>query len=344
MLWVTKSAVLRSACSVYHVPVKTLERVIVLGCGVSGLSCAERLLRRGFPVTVIAANLPPNTTSDVAAAVWFPYKAYPEARVVTWGKTTYDELCLLADDPSSGVAMLTLIELLSERAGDPWWKTAVPDVRHARADELPDGCGYMDAYVVRVPRIEMPVYLPYLMSRVRSLGGQIQQRQVGSIPELHAEGSLVVNCTGLGARELIGDVQVYPIRGQILRVANPGLQCSWADESGPLALSYIVPRSNDCVLGGTAQEGDWNLEPDMLTAERILANCRRIEPRLQDDRVLEHHVGLRPGRAEVRLEIVRTSVHTGVIHNYGHGGAGVTLSWGCADEVTALASEFFGST
>jgi D-amino-acid oxidase len=240
--------------------------------------------------------------------------------------------------------MLTLVELLSERAGDPWWKMAVPEVRHARANEFPDGCGYMDAYVVRVPHIEMPVYLPYLMSRVRSLGGQIEQRRVDSISELHAEASLIVNCTGLGARELISDDQVYPIRGQIVRVANPGLQCSWADESGPLALSYIVPRGNDCVLGGTAQEGDWNLEPDMVIAERILTNCRRIEPQLQNARVLEHRVGLRPGRAEVRLEIVRTSDHAAVVHNYGHGGAGVTLSWGCAEEVTALALEFLGGT
>jgi D-amino-acid oxidase len=96
-----------------------------------------------------------------------------------------------------------------------------------------------------------------------------------------------------------------------------------------------VPRSQDIVLGGTAQEGDERLAPDQATAAAILERCARLEPRLRGAEVLEHKVGLRPGRPSVRLEAERRAGGL-LVHNYGHGGAGVTLSWGCADEVARL--------
>ena len=112
---------------------------------------------------------------------------------------------------------------------------------------------------------------------------------------------------------------------------------AFMDQQGPYALAYTLFRSHDCILGGTSGENDWNLEPDPATAERILRNCQQLEPALNDAEILEHVVGLRPGRKAVRLELEPISERCAVIHNYGHGGAGFTLSWGCAQEVAELA-------
>ena len=147
---------------------------------------------------------------------------------------------------------------------------------------------------------------------------------------------MVVNCAGLGARKLVGDPSMAPIRGQIVRVSNPGLERFSLDEGNPEGVTYVVPRSDDCILGGTAEEGEWDTEPDPKTAANILRRCATLEPRLEGSEVLEHKAGLRPGRPEIRLE--REDVAHGVprVHNYGHGGSGVTLSWGCAEDTLAL--------
>jgi D-amino-acid oxidase len=145
----------------------------------------------------------------------------------------------------------------------------------------------------------------------------------------------------LGARGLAGDDSVAPIRGQILRVRNPGLGRFWLDEENPAGLTYVVPRSKDCVLGGTAEEGAWDTRPDPEAAG-ILRRCAALEPLLEDAEVLEHGVGLRPGRPEVRLELEGLADGTPLVHNYGHGGSGVTLSWGCAEEAAGLARRALG--
>ncbi len=92
------------------------------------------------------------------------------------------------------------------------------------------------------------------------------------------------------------------------------------------------------MLGGTAEPNDESLVPNEQTAAGILTRCIQLEPRLANAVVLEHQVGLRPGRPGIRLEVDRNVTHGRLIHNYGHGGAGVALSWGCADEVARLAT------
>jgi D-amino-acid oxidase len=190
--------------------------------------------------------------------------------------------------------------------------------------------------------IEMPVYLPYLMNRFAGAGGSVEKRTISSLEEPAREARVVVNCTGLGARELVGDTNMMPIRGQVVRVSNPGLDRFVLDEANPEGVTYVVPRSGDCIVGGTAEEGAWNTEPDPAVAADILRRCAALEPRLAQAEVLEHRVGLRPGRPEIRLE--RGDGADGVprVHNYGHGGSGVTLSWGCAEETLGLVREALG--
>jgi D-amino-acid oxidase len=312
--------------------------VIVVGCGVSGLSSGIRLLQRGFAVTIVARDLPPHTTSNIAAAIWYPYKAYPIERVLRWGRRTLESLYDLMAEPAAGVSAVTLIELLERPAPDPWWCEAVRRFRQARPEELPPGYG--GGYCVEVPFIETPAYMTYLLQQFQALGGRVEQRIITSLAELQAENRLIVNCSGIGARQLARDETIYPIRGQIVCVSAPAAKRHFIDEVGPGALAYIIPRRHDCILGGTAEENDWNLDSDPEKAVEILRKCRAIEPALAGAEILEHLVGLRPGRHEVRLELEPVAKRCAIIHNYGHGGAGFTLSWGCAEEVAALAIGF----
>jgi D-amino-acid oxidase len=313
-----------------------VSEIIILGCGVSGLTCGIRLLEAGFDVTIVARDLPPHTTSNVAAAIWYPYQAYPEDRVLAWGRVTLDEFYRLMDVPEAGVSTVTVLQLLRQPTPDPWWRDAP---RHfSRMAEPPPG--YQDGFVVEVPLIETPKYMRDLVQRFEAAGGRIEQRAVSTLAELYSDHTLIINCAGLGAREVAGDETVYPIRGQVARVKRPADARCWLGEDDENKLLYIIPRSDDCILGGTSQEGDWTLEADPDTAAAIVQRCSALEPALKDVAILEHRVGLRPGRHEVRLELERVGDNCAVIHDYGHGGAGFTLSWGCAAEVVALAREW----
>ena len=311
-----------------------MTEALIIGCGVSGLTCGIRLLEAGYRVRIWARDLPPRTTSNVAAAIWDPYRAFPLERVGAWGARTFAELVRLAAEPDTGVLSRSGIEIFPQPVGDPWWRDSVTMFRRARPDELPQG--YADGYVLEVPIIEMPIYLGYLTRRFQAFGGDIEVRALASVGEALAACDVVVNCAGLGARELVGDTSLFAIRGQVVRVAQIGIERFTLDDYGPRGLTYIIPRSNNIILGGTDQEGDERLEPDPATAEAIVDRCAALEPRLRSAEILEHRVGLRPGRPAVRLEAERPAAGKLLLHNYGHGGAGVTLSWGCADEVLSI--------
>jgi len=308
--------------------------ILVIGCGVSGLSCGIRLLEAGFATQIWARDLPPRTTSNVAAAVWYPYKAYPEELVNHWGLVAYREFQQLAQLPETGVVMAAGLEIFEYTVGKPSWRAALPGYRRATAAELPPG--YVDGYYFEVPIIETPRYMAYLLERFRLSGGTVRQVALATLDEALAAAPLVVNCSGLGARELVGDRELYAIRGQVVRVAAPELRHFVLDDYGHRGLAYIIPRGDGVILGGTADEGDESTAPDPATAEAILARCAALDPRLVGVAVLEHKVGLRPGRSTVRLEAEERLDGSRLVHNYGHGGAGVTLSWGCAEAVVSL--------
>lgn len=298
-------------------------RVVVVGAGVVGLSCAVRLLEAGHRVDVLARDLPRETTSAVAAAVWYPYRAEPRDRVGAWGSRTYAALAGLAADDVPGVVVRRTTEVVTDTDDEPWWAPTVPSVRRVAAPS-----GYAAAWQFDAPVVEMPVYLDWLADRVEGLGGTLTRHVLSSLP---SGGDVVVDASGLGARLLGGDRSVLPVRGQVVRLAQWGLEEAWLDGSGP---TYLVPRTHDVVVGGTADEGDWSRTPTPEVATAILARAAALVPEVASARVLSHKVGLRPVRPSVRLE--RDADDARVVHCYGHGGSGVTLSWGCAEEVAAL--------
>lgn len=308
--------------------------ITIIGCGVMGLTCGIRLLEQGYSVQIWARDLPPHTTSNIAAAVWYPYKAYPEELVNHWGAVAYNVFQDLALEPGTGVRMTAGLEIFEYTIDDPSWRRNLSGYRRATQVDLPPG--YVDGFVYEVPVIETPVYLNYLVRRFEEAGGTVRQVALDRLDPAFAQADTVVNCTGLGARELVGDKEMVPIRGQIVRVAAPNLRNFVLDDYGQRGVAYIVPRGDGVILGGTAEEGAEDTTIDINTAEAIIARCVALEPTLAGATVLEHKVGLRPGRANVRLAVEAWGDGKRLIHNYGHGGAGVTLSWGCAEAVVGL--------
>lgn len=312
-------------------------RVIVIGAGVVGLSCAMRLVEAGHQVDVIARELPLETTSSAAAAIWYPYLAEPKDRVTGWAKVAYEEFGrLAASEPRSGVRIRWGTELLRSPATKPWWASALP--RLDRTTEVP--AGFDSGWRCQVPVIDMRVYLPWLAARLEHAGGRITRMALPSLPN---RAPLVVNCCGIAARSLVDDASLTPVRGQVAYLSQVGLEEWLLEESDEVMPRYVVPRTEDIVVGGTAQLDDWNKRPDPDTAERIIERARTLVPELRDARVLGHRVGLRPRRPQVRLETEQTAGGGAVVHCYGHGGAGVTLSWGCADEVLAHVGALVGA-
>ncbi len=167
------------------------------------------------------------------------------------------------------------------------------------------------------------------------LGGTVEEASVVDLTEVPA--SVVVNCTGLGSLNLVPDRSVRPVRGQLVVVENPGIT-TWLTSVDHAAdtSTYFFPQPGGLILGGTAEDNAWSMTPDPATAEAIIARCAAFRPEIADARVLEHRVGLRPTRPSVRLE--REVLRGGrvLVHNYGHGGAGITVAWGCAREAADL--------
>lgn len=309
--------------------------IVVVGAGVAGLTTALVLAREGAQVRVIARERSPHTTSDVAAAVWYPFRVGPADRALAWSRRTLEVFRTLLPLPEAGITWLPGIDLHPESgAADPWWKEAVPSFRRARPGELPAGFG--DGFVLEAPVVRMPIYLKWLEARLASRGVFVEEREVDGLDACFSEGPVVVNATGLGARDLLGDRDVRPVRGQIVRVAPGGASRFVQADHGPCELAYVIPRPDCVVLGGTQDEDAWDTSVDPAISRGIVARCEALEPGLRGAPVLSQAVGLRPWRREVRLEAEIRRGGT-LVHNYGHGGAGVTLSWGCAEEAAGLA-------
>lgn len=319
--------------------VRPASSVLVVGAGVIGLTAAVRLLDAGHAVRVWTADDPLDTTSRVAGAVCYPYRVSPPEQALAWGQRSAQVFAGLARDPATGVLLLSGLELLRRVQPDPWWRAAVNGFGAAVPGELPEG--YAAGWRFTTPVVAMDRYLPWLLERVEEAGGRIERRTVDHPEDVAGQADVVVGCLGVGARRLHGDASVEPVRGQVVLVDNPGLDRFVLDQEHPEGPTYVIPRGQDCVLGGTAEPGVWDTEPDPRTAARIRERCAALVPALRTAAVREHRVGLRPTRPRIRLE-ADTIAGQAWVHAYGHGGAGVTLSWGCAEAITALTATITG--
>lgn len=350
--------------------------MLVIGAGVSGLTSALCLRRKGFSVTVVADRFAPKVTSVVAGALW----EWPPAvcghhrdadsltRSKGWCETSYEVFAGLAGDPETGVFVRPVTYYFKQPIEEDRvhflkmeeLKGKVGEFRRdpalIRENGVNDELGLRDAYTHLAPMVDTDVYMRWLLREVRSAGCRILEHKLTGRLASQAESLLrqyeadaIVNCAGLGAGELAGE-SMYPLRGALIRVRNDGramprvtqAHCVSLEGSGEeRGFVFIVPRGQDMlVLGGLAEPELWDLDIGLHNYEPVRAMYRRCTEFLPCLRAAEIdaaepvRVGLRPVRVQnVRLE---PEVGTRILHNYGHGGSGVTFSWGCALEVAEL--------
>ncbi|XP_061551787.1 D-aspartate oxidase [Phycodurus eques] len=321
-------------------------KVAVVGAGVVGFSTAVRVAE-ALPrcsVTLLADKFSPDTTSDGAAGILFAgqFPDIPLERQRRWFQDSFDHLLAIAKSqhaPEAGVLLSSGCQIFKEPPADkrPYWWDTVFGFRFLSERELRHFPEHTFGQAFTTIKCECSSYLPWLRNRFTKAGGKVAQRKVSSFEELSPDYDVIVNCSGLGSKELARDDGVYPVRGQVLKVDAPWLQHFIRDGDGK---TYIYPGSRYVTLGGTRQDGDWRLEADPGDTENILERCFRLEPSLRRGRVLGEWVGLRPGRRNPRVESEATRLGGGhgahVVHNYGHGGWGVSLAWGTAVDAARL--------
>ena len=269
--------------------------ILVIGGGVNGLSTGICLLEDGWNVTIYSTKFSPNTTSDVAAALWYPFLSAPVEKTDVWGSRTYDVLKLLTADKGTGIEMTQTFEYFRSSQPDPSWMSTVDDFERITED-LPSD--YVECFSFLTQIIEMPIYLKWLMRRYNNLGGKIEKKTVSNFSDISDNFNAIVNCTGLDSKELCNDSELYPVRGQIIRM-RPLLDKMHLDQQVP-TLAYIVPRSNDMILGGVAQEGNWSLEPTEEDRNFILEKCSKIIPDLKKVEILDFSFELQRIKAIIK--------------------------------------------
>lgn len=349
--------------------------ILVIGAGVSGLTTAHCLLQRGYQVTIIAEKFVPQIVSSVAGALWEWPPAISKGlqdqrsleRCQQWSVVSYEKFFELATDEQTGVHFRPANFYFHYRVeDDPWQLQKMTEVQHHVQGFRHDAAlinehgvnpqlGFLDVYQYLAPMVDTDSYLNWLLHQLQAAGCRVlTQRIDGYLREQEEQlkrqfgVDAIVNCSGLGARELAQD-DMYPLRGALVRVKNDG-SCMpriteshsvLQDREGERSMVFVIPRGkNMLMLGGLTEPDEWSTD---ITLENyppmrdMLQHCIEFLPILKhacidpDEPV---RVGLRPFcRENVRLEV---EAGTHIIHNYGHGGAGVTYSWGCAQEVVEL--------
>jgi len=329
--------------------------VLVLGCGIIGLTTALTILHNNqsnnsifYNVSIFAKDFPPNTTSNKAAALWFPYLASPPELICKWSAETRERYLREIQQreqqklPFNGLMVRKVIELYKKVQEEvlPYWNI-VAECRRTTPEELPNDT-YKDGYAIdQGVVIDTDVYLDFLLNQAKEQGITFLRHEVQNVHETFDTFDVVINCTGLGSRDLFQDESIFPTRGQTVIVKSKGDTDVVMDDDE--ALAYVVPRLNTTVLGSTKQQNNWNLHPDDNDTKDILENVKALRPAYVDVEILQVKVGLRPTRPTIRLEPQwYMDGKKLVIHNYGHGGSGFTVCWGCAAEVFDLIGKHAG--
>jgi D-amino-acid oxidase len=304
------------------------QRVTVVGAGVTGLTCAVRLAERGVTVDVLARDLPLETASAVGGGLWLP--ATRDERELAWAAATLAEL--RAAEGASGVRTAPGHLLDGPAPAPPAWVERFADAVSLQPETAPavgHAAGWRTVLLLADPRR----YLPWLRDRLTAAGGTLTRL---ALPALPSRG-VVVDATGVAARALAADPRVRPVRTQVVLLENPGLDAWWWDLMSPFS---ALPLGDVVAVEGAGEEDDWNPTPDLDAGRRLAERAGEIVPRLRGARVVGVRVGLRPARPAVRVEAEHRpseeDADRTVVHCYGHGSRGFTLSWGCADEVTRL--------
>ncbi|GMT16783.1 hypothetical protein PFISCL1PPCAC_8080, partial [Pristionchus fissidentatus] len=318
----------------------SMPNIVVIGAGIAGISSALAIQHK-FPtakVTIISDLFSPNVTSDLAAGFWWPYLCnFHDANLLNRiCRDTFEYISRLVSVEDAGAMWQSGHVVSKEDEEIPEWSTLVKGFRKLTKEQLRElGEEYKSGNFFTTLGLEPTKYIAYATRQFLSNGGCIRQKKIKNLNELTDEFDVIINCSGIGAKELMGDAEMKPIRGQIIRAHAPRVKHFFCDGD-----YYCLLNSNFVVLGGTHDEGEWDTTVNEETAKKILEENVKKMPELKGATILSHHVGLRPFRSSLRIEKETIKSVKGkevtVVHNYGHGGSGITLFWGCALHVAEL--------
>lgn len=259
----------------------------VIGCGVIGLSTARLLQLRGYRPVIYAASLPPSTTSNIAGGLWEPVSLYDDDRVTPQFRGQYETASRFAFRYYQSLAgedySVCWLPLYTLRDQAPYQPPAAdtmsgaiealyPDSKSLDPAENPFGAPFV--YRRNSMLIEPAPYLRALMRDFQLAGGRIEVRRFDTPRDLAAlPENLLFNCTGLGAGALFSDGELIPIRGQLVfLLPQPEIAYMTLGGSG----TYMFPRKDGILLGGSFERGKSNLDPDPAITERILAGNKAV--------------------------------------------------------------------
>lgn len=307
------------------------KKIAIVGAGISGLSCAYFLSDKDYDITIFAKAFSPDITSNRAAAFWFPYHIRNDKRGINWARKSYNFYKGIADDIVTGISIKPLIKVLRENTveEEPVWMEFIPEGTCKKLSKENLAAGVDVAYEILVPLIETQIFLPYLQNILAQKNVSFEKKLIESFDALSSF-DIIINCSGLGARTLCNDETIYPVRGQVALIKTDITRPIYLDNEMPL---YLVPRKDAMIVGGTYEENIFEETTEPTTIEHLLNVAYGVFPELKQQKVIGSWAGLRPYRNEVRLE---QEAGTNIIHNYGHGGSGFTLAFGCAEEVMQL--------
>lgn len=334
----------------------TKPRVVIVGAGVSGLTvgmCLQETYGQQLDITIVAEKFSPETTGDRAGGIFVAGGSYItagdahafEEQAKRWLTATYrhfTELIASYGEEETGIRRVPFLRLLEMEIGTPWFKGLFPDFKELTKADLQalnvPSKKYRTMWSFTSFLIMGKKYLPWMMARFREKGGLIEQRKISSLSELDSY-NIIINCAGLGARELVGDDSLYPVRGQIVAIKAPkdfSNRAYHTREYDLTNVAYVIPHKDFVLLGGSAEPGNFSTDPDPETTQEIFQKCVAIAPELKGAEIVDSWACLRPVRETVRVEVEDPSASPAVVHNYGHGGHGYILSWGCALDVVEL--------
>ncbi|MCB1839638.1 MAG: FAD-binding oxidoreductase [Alphaproteobacteria bacterium] len=308
-------------------------KIAVIGGGITGLTTALALQEAGCAVSIFSRDPFEKMTSYAAGAISYPYAIEESARMQEWYRKNDEVVYSLMDDPAAGIVWAYWKKCtLDPNFEIPAMYMGLREARVIGEEECP--LDYKKGVEAKLLLMHVGRYYPFLKARFERAGGMFILRDIKNFGELEKDYDLIVNATGVYAHKFVDDEAVYPMRGQVVIIKNPGINFHFATFEGK---NYFYPRIDEILIGGSAEVGEWDLTPNDALTQEILGWAAKLDPLLKNPEIINVRVGLRPMRPQVRLERDENSCAVPVIHNYGQGGAGYTVAWGCAFAARDLA-------
>ncbi|XP_004925049.1 D-amino-acid oxidase [Bombyx mori] len=323
-------------------------QIAVVGAGINGLTCALRIQEKykKYRVVLLAKQFTPNTTGDGSAGLWYPFETGNTSSelLCKWGTATYEFLHGLWLEGGLDVCAvpLSFVYRKPRNENKPDWGKHTFGYRQIGEKHLEylskrHSQKFVSGHTFTTLIVPPTKLMAHFHKLFEEAGGRTLQVEVSSLEDpILGEYDVVVNCTGIGARDLVPDNSVFSVKGQVTKVFAPWVNECIVDIDGG---NYIIPNPEICVLGGVTEHGNYSTDVDEDTSAFILNGCKKMLPALQNVVVVNEWAGLRPGRDQVRLEAEERGGKL-YLHNYGHGGSGFTLFWGCSTDVLFLLENY----